>query len=145
MSVFLIETQCYEDYGYRVKAKGGRSIIVEQGYLSDAEAVAELIADEFEHILSITEVDADYESEFVKFQKEYDLGDTIYLDSVVRRGRNGDYYLKRGYICGDMVKSNPEYAHLAGQFCGYVDNLNTGECVMKIEGDKRTLLNKEDA
>jgi hypothetical protein len=130
---FLIETQCYEDYGYRVKAKGGRSIIVEQGYRSDAEAVAELIANEFEHVLSITEVDADYESEFVKSQKKYEMGDTIYLDPVVRRSRYGDYYLKRGYIVGTNFDSP-----LAGEFVGWVDNLNTGKCVLKIEGDVRT-------
>ena len=38
--MYLISTQCYEDYGYRVKAKGGRDILVEQGYREDAEAVA---------------------------------------------------------------------------------------------------------
>jgi len=130
--MYLISTQCYEDYGYRVKPKGGREIHVEQGYREDAEAVAKLIEDKYEHILAITEVADDYESEFVKSQKEYGAWDTIYLDPVVRRGRNGDYYLKRGYIVGTSFDSE-----LAGKFCGWVDNLNTGECVMEIRGDER--------
>lgn len=132
--MFLISTQCYEDYGYRVKAKGGRDILVEQGYRKDAEAVADLIADEFEHILGIEEVGADYESEFVKSQREMDPEgyDTLYLDPVVRRGKSGDYYLKRGYVVGKAFDSK-----LAGQFFGYVDNLNTGKCVMEIRGDER--------
>ena len=140
--MFVIETQCYEDYGYRVKAKGGRSIIVEQGYRSDAEAVAELIADEFEVILDIREVDADWESDYVKDQKEY--GGTVYLDPVVRRSRNGDYFLKRGYIVGSHVRGG-EFAELEGKFVGWVDNLNTGKCVLKIEGDKRERIIEEKA
>ena len=133
--MYLISTQCYEDYGYRMKPKGGRDIIVEQGYLEDAEAVAKLICtDEFEVLLDITEVDADYESDFVKSQKEYGAWDTIYLDPVVRRGRNGDYYLKRGYIVGKGFDHE-----LAGKFHGWVDNLNTGECVMEIRGDERIM------
>jgi len=133
--MYVIHTQCYEDYGYRVKPKGGREIMVEQGYLSDAEAVANLIADEFEHILDICEVDSDYESDFVKSQKEYGGDwDTIYLDPVVRRGRDGSYYLKRGYMVGKSFDSP-----LAGKFHGWVDNLNTGECVMEIRGDERIL------
>lgn len=141
--MYVIETQCYEDYGYRVKAKGGRSIIVEQGYRSDAEAVARLIENEFEVVLDIIEVDAGWESDFVKCQREWDTFSTIFLDPVVRRGRNGDYYLKRGYICGDDVKSNPRCAHLAGKFIGWVDNLSKDECVLYIEGDKRESIKEE--
>jgi hypothetical protein len=137
--MFVIETQCYEDYGYRIKAKGGRSILVETGYRPDAEAVARLIEDEFEHIIDIREEDANYESWLVKSQKEMnDL--VVYLDPVVRRGRSGDFYLKRGYLVNEDERRE-EFKHLAGQFVGWVDNLNTGKCVCKIEGDKRTPLN----
>ena len=135
--MFVIETQCYEDYGTRIKAKGGRSIIVEQGYRSDAEAVAQLIEDEFEVVLDIIEVDTDWESDYVKSQKEY--GGLVYLDPVVRRSRNGDYFLKRGYIV-DPRENRPEFKHLAGEFVGWVDNLNTGVCVLRIEGDTRERL-----
>jgi hypothetical protein len=131
--MFLVSTQCYEDYGYRVKAKGGRDILVE-GTLEDANAVADLIRDEFEHIIDVEEVADDYESDFVKSQKEYAAWDTIYLDPVVRKGKNGNYYLKRGYIVGKSFDSP-----LAGKFHGYVDNLNTGECVMELRGEERIL------
>ena len=130
--MYLVTTQCYEDYGYRVKAKGGREILVE-GTLEDASAVADLIRDEMEHIIGVQPVADDYESEFVKSQKEYGSWDTIYLDSVVRKGKSGDYYLKRGYIVGKSFDSP-----LAGKFCGWVDNLNTGKCVMKIEDTVKT-------
>lgn len=130
--MYLITTQCYEDYGYRVKAKGGRDILVE-GTLEDAYAVKELIADEMEHVIGIEPVEEGYESEFVKSQKEYASWDTIYLDSVVRKGKSGDYYLKRGYIVGKSFDSP-----LAGKFCGWVDNLNTGKCVAKIEDTVKT-------
>lgn len=135
--MFLVSTQCYEDYGYRVKPKGGRDILVE-GTVEDAAAVADLIRDEFEHILDVAEVADDYESDFVKGQKEYAAWDTIYLDPVVRKGKNGNYYLKRGYIVGKSFDSP-----LAGKFHGYVDNLNTGDCVMEIRGEERIL--KENA
>ena len=130
--MYLVTTQCYEDYGYRVKAKGGRDILVE-GTLEDASAVADLIRDEMEHIIGVQPVADDYESEFVKSQKEYGSWDTIYLDSVVRKGKSGNYYLKRGYIVGKSFDSP-----LAGKFCGWVDNLNTGKCVMKIEDTVKT-------
>lgn len=130
--MYLISTQCYEDYGYRVKAKGGRDIIVE-GTLEDAYAVKELIADEMEHVLGIAPIEEGYESDFVKSQKEYGGWDTIYLDPVVRKGKSGDYYLKRGYIVGKGFDSQ-----LAGKFCGWVDNLTTGKCVLKIEDTVRT-------
>lgn len=130
--MYLVTTQCYEDYGYRVKAKGGREILVE-GTLEDASAVADLIRDEMEHIIGVQPVADDYESEFVKSQKEYGSWDTIYLDSVVRKGKSGDYYLKRGYIVGKSFDTP-----LAGKFCGWVDNLNTGKCVMKIEDTVKT-------
>jgi hypothetical protein len=133
--MYLISTQCYEDYGYRVKAKGGRDILVE-GTLEDAYAVKELIADEMEHVLGITPVEEGYESEFVKSQKEYGSWDTIYLDPVVRKGKSGQYYLKRGYIVGKSFESP-----LAGKFCGWVDNLSTGDCVLEIRGDERIVRN----
>jgi hypothetical protein len=137
--MFLISTQCYEDYGYRVKAKGGRDILVE-GTIDDARVVADLIADEMEHILGIGEVADDYESDFVKSQKEYASWDTIYLDDVVRKGKSGEYFLKRGYIVGETFDSP-----LAGKFCGWVDNLNTGKCVLKIEDTVRTPITEEAA
>ena len=88
---------------------------------------------EMEHIIDVAPVADDYESDFVKSQKEYGSWDTIYLDSVVRKGKSGDYYLKRGYIVGKSFDSP-----LAGKFCGWVDNLNTGKCVMKIEDTVKT-------
>ena len=47
--------------------------------------------------------------------------------------------MKRGYIVGGWQKGS-EYEHLVGKFVGNVDNLSTGKCVLKIEGDTRTSL-----
>ena len=68
----------------------------------------------------------------------------MYLDSVIKKGKSGDWYMKRGYIVGGFQKGT-EHEHLVGKFYGHVDNLTTGKCVMHIEGDKKTLLNKEAA
>ena len=136
--MFVIETQCYEDYGTRIKPKGGRSICCEVDTLEEAEAIATMIADEFEHILAIHEESDDWESEYVKSQKEYDDG-VLYLDPVVRRStKSGKYYLKRGYQLNHTT--NPDFEHLVGKFIGWIDNVSEGGCVMKIEGDRRTSL-----
>lgn len=136
--MFVIETQCYEDYGYRIKAKGGRSIICEVDTREEAEAIATMIEDEFEHILEIREESEEWESWLVKSQREYE-DNVVYLDPVVRRStKSGCYYLKRGYLLNHA--HSPEYKHLEGKFVGYVDNISTGECVLKIEGDKRESL-----
>ena len=75
-------------------------------------------------------------------QKEYDPHgwDTIYLDPVIRRGKNSHWFMKRGYIAGKHLEDDEKFGHLAGKFVGWVDNLTTGECVLKIEGDKRGTL-----
>lgn len=139
MIMYLITTQCYEDYGYRVKPKGGRNIIVE-GDLNDAYAVAELIRDEMEHILGIEPVDAGNIAEEQLAKAEMEIYEPVrYLDPVVRKNGKGEYFLKRGYVVNE-TEDRPEYKHLAGKFCGWVDNLTTGSCVMAIEGDKRTML-----
>lgn len=142
--MFMITTQCFEDYGHRVKPKGGRTILVETDYRPDAEKVANLIGDEFEHIMAIDEMDMGNYLEEMMYHDEMNELNGIYaptrdIDPVVRRGRNGDFYLKRGYYV-NRDEDRPEFKHLAGKFVGWVDNLNTGKCVMKIEGEKRTRL-----
>lgn len=88
----------------------------------------------------------DEDTDYVKHQKEYDGGwDTIYLPTELKKNSSGVWFQKRGHICGTMVKDNPKFAHLAGKFCGWIDNLVTGKCVMKIEGDTRTPIVKEAA
>ena len=90
----------------------------------------------------IIECDDDFESEFLKSQKEYDPEgwETLYVDKIVRKGKSSnDWYMKRGYIVGGWQKGS-EYEHLIGKFVGNVDNLSTGKCVLKIEGDTRTSL-----
>lgn len=135
--MFVIETQVYEDYGTRIKPKGGRTIRCEVGTRDEAEKIASIIADEFEHILDIDERPDDWESKYVTWQREDRDGSTLYLDPVVRRSeKNGCYYLQRGHIMGDFV--DDEFDHLKGKFCGFVDNISTGVCVLRIEGDNRT-------
>jgi hypothetical protein len=134
--MFVIETQCYEDYGTRIKAKGGRSICCEVDTIEEAEAIASMISGEWEHILDIHEESDDWESWYVQSQKEYDDG-VLYLDPVVRRSaKSGKYYLKRGYQLNRTT--NPDFEHLVGKFIGWIDNVSEGGCVMKIEGDQRT-------
>lgn len=139
--MYEILTQCYEDYGYRVKAKGGRRILVETDYLPDANKVAKLIEDEFEHTIDIREVDLGIaaEEDLANAMMEDIYAPTRDITPVVRRGRSGDFYLKRGYYVNSR-EDRPEFKHLAGKFIGWVDNLTTGKCVMKIEGDVRTRL-----
>jgi hypothetical protein len=78
----------------------------------------------------------DEDTEYVKQQKEYE-GDwgTIYLPTELKQNSKGVWFQKRGYIVGKM--SQDTYPELVGKFVGWVDNLLTGKCVMKIEGDSR--------
>ena len=78
----------------------------------------------------------DEDTEYVKQQKEYE-GDwgTIYLPTELKQNSEGVWFQKRGYIVGKM--SQDTYPELVGKFVGWVDNLLTGKCVMKIEGDSR--------
>ena len=83
----------------------------------------------------------DEDTEFVKNQKEYGGDwDTIYLPSELKKNSKGVWFEKRGYMVGKSFDSP-----LAGKFCGWIDNLATGECIMKIEGDTRTPIVKEAA
>ena len=83
-------------------------------------------------------VDDDFESEYVKDQKEYDPegNDTLYLDNVIRRGKSGDWYMKRGYIVGGFQKGT-NFEHLVGKFVGNIDNLTKGKCVMKVTDNEK--------
>ena len=63
----------------------------------------------------------------------------------MKKNSKGVWFEKRGYIAGMFNKDRPEFAHLAGKFVGWIDNLATGECVMKIEGDTRSPIVKEAA
>ena len=157
MTAFAVKTSVLENYAAqdddwdgvatRWKVKPGSTYIVETACMPDVREVMSLICEEnnalIERVESIDMVeDSNYESEFVKSQKEYDPDgwDTLYLDPVIRRGKNAHWFMKRGYIAGTRLKHEEEYAHLAGKFVGWVDNLNTGKCVVKIEGDTRETL-----
>ena len=37
---------------------------------------------------------------------------TIYTDNVIRKGKNGDWYLKRGYYAGMFNETREEFKHL---------------------------------
>ena len=113
---YVIETQVREnyaahdeDYEHGVdqpywKNKSGSTYIVEAPgeHIDVAHEVADLITvtnEMFEEtVFDVTAVDDDFESEYVKDQKEYDPegNDTLYLDNVIRRGKSGDWYMKRG-------------------------------------------------
>ena len=157
MSKFVIETAIRENYAAHNddwdgvsaywKNKGGNTYIVEAETAEEAKTVIPLVTDSsnafevklFLISLSVTMI---FESEFLKSQKEYDPEgwETLYVDKIVRKGKSSnDWYMKRGYIVGGWQKGS-EYEHLIGKFVGNVDNLSTGKCVLKIEGDTRTSL-----
>ena len=126
--------------------KGGNTYIVEAETAEEAKTVIPLVTDSSnafeENFFDFFECDDDFESEFLKSQKEYDPEgwETLYVDKIVRKGKSSDdWYMKRGYIVGGWQKGS-EYEHLIGKFVGNVDNLSTGKCVLKIEGDIRTSL-----
>lgn len=149
MTVYVITTEVLENYAahengftgeYRWKSKFDETYIVEGvKSISEAQEVIPFIttpdSDEYrETVLEIFEAADDYQSQFVKDQMEYDLGDTVYCDNVIRKGKDGNWYRKRGHIVGQYV--NESFAHLKGKFVGFIDNLTLGKCVRKIEGDK---------
>ena len=156
MTAFVVKTYTMENYAshcddwdgttFRWKNKPGSNYIVEAADLVSVREVIDLICKEsdtyIEKVDSVKMVESsDHETDYVKKQREYDPDgwDTLYLDPVIRRGKNSHWYMKRGNIVGQCVKhDSDEYAHLAGKFYGWVDNLNTGKCVLKIEGDERT-------
>ena len=156
MSKFVIETAIRENYAAHNddwdgvsaywKNKGGNTYIVEAETAEEAKTVIPLVTDSSnafeENFFDFFECDDDFESEFLKSQKEYDPEgwETLYVDKIVRKGKSSnDWYMKRGYIVGGWQKGS-EYEHLIGKFVGNVDNLSTGKCVLKIEGDTRTSL-----
>ena len=152
----LIETSCRENYAahngftgeFHWKNKPGSYYMVEGADLATVKKEVAPLLDEapndvhYEYIDSITEVEDDHKSWFQTSQEEYDESgwDTLYLDRVIRKGKNGHWYMKRGYIAGNFNKDRPEFAHLAGKFVGWVDDLTTGKTVLKIEDSKRTKL-----
>jgi hypothetical protein len=157
----VIEMQDEENYAahggftgeYRWKYKIGATYVINN---VDVNALDELVKevepfisednDYFKSYIATWYVLGDDEdTEYVKDQKEYSSWDTIYLPTELKKNSKGTWFAKRGYICGEMVKENPSYAHLAGKFCGWIDNLETGECVMEIKGDERTPIVKEAA
>jgi hypothetical protein len=155
MTAFVVKTYTMENYAshcddwdgttFRWKNKPGSNYIVEAADLVSVREVIDLICKEsdtyIEKVDSVKMVESsEHETDYVKKQREYDPDgwDTLYLDPVIRRGKNSHWYMKRGNIVGQCVKHDSDkYAHLAGKFYGWVDNLNTGKCVLKIEGDKR--------
>lgn len=154
----VIQTMCRENYAahngftgdFHWKNKPGSTYIVESVDPAEVNKVASLIEDEpndvhYEYIVDQFEADDDYESEFVKSQKEYDPEgfDTLYCDNVIRKGANGHWYMKRGYVVGNMMKDS--YPELVGKFNGWVDDLTTGECKCRIVGTEKLPLEKEAA
>tara|TARA_A200000159_G_scaffold105275_1_gene97957 strand:- start:656 stop:1141 length:486 start_codon:yes stop_codon:yes gene_type:complete len=153
MSKFVIETAIRENYAAHNddwdgvseywKNKGGNTYIVEADTAEEAKTVVDLVTSSSnayeENFFDFFPCDDNFESEFVKSQKEFDPKgwETLYTDNLIRKNKKGDWYMKRGYVVGEFQKGT-QYEHLVGKFVGNVDNLSTGECVLKIEGDTRT-------
>lgn len=156
--ITVIHTMCMENYAahngfdgnFRWKNKPGSTYIVESTDPAEIAEVEALIVDEpndvhYEYTVEKFMVNGDYESEFVQSQKEYDPEgwDTLYCDNVVRKGANGHWYMKRGYVVGKMQKDN--YPDLVGKFHGWVDDLTTGKCVCRMVGNEKLPLEDKEA
>lgn len=132
------------------KNKSGSTYLVYAENEAEARSVIDLVTSSSNAYIESKEdffpIAEEFESEFVRNQKEYDPEgwDTLYCDPIIKKGKSGDWYMKRGYIVGGMQKGT-QYEHLVGKFCGHVDNLSKGNCVMRIEGDEKISLNKEAA
>ena len=159
----VIEMQDEENYAahggfegeYRWKYKIGSTYVINNVDVNALDSIVEEVKpfisednDYYKSYISTWYVLGDDEdTEYVKDQKEYDTEgwDTLYLPTELKKNSKGTWFLKRGYIAGNFNKNRPEYADLAGKFCGWVDNLETGECVMEIRGEKRIPKLKEAA
>lgn len=156
--ITVIKTACRENYAahngfdgnFAWKNKPGSTYIVESTNQDDIDEVISLVTVKpnevhYEYLVETFEAQADYESDFVKSQKEYDSDgwDTLYCDNVIRKGANGHWYMKRGYVVGKMAQDT--YPELVGKFHGWVDDLTTGECKCRIVGTEKLPLEKEAA
>lgn len=159
----IIEMQDMENYAahqdgftgeYHWKYKIGTTYVINDVDVNDLNALVEEVSpficqdnDYWKSYIATWYVLADDEdTEYVKDQKEYGGDwDTIYLPHELKKNSKGVWFEKRGYIAGMFNKDRPEFAHLAGKFVGWIDNLATGECIMKIEGDTRSPIVKEAA
>ena len=154
MGKYAIVTSVLENYAahnddwdgetFYWKNKSGSTYLVYAENEAEARSVIKLVTSKNDSYIESKQdffpVAEEFTSEFVRDQKKYDPEgyDTLYLDPVIRKGKSGDWYLKRGYIAGKFNQDRPQFAHLAGAECCWVDNLNTGKCVLRIEGDVRT-------
>jgi hypothetical protein len=155
--ITVIQTACMENYAahqgfdgnFHWKNKPGSTYIVESTDPAEIAEVESLITDEpndvhYEYTVDTFTAEDDFESEFVKSQKEYGGDwDTLYCDNVVRKGANGHWYMKRGYVVGQMMKDS--YPELVGKFNGWVDDLTTGECKCRIVGTEKLPLEEKEA
>jgi len=152
----IIEMQDEENYAahegfvgeYRWKYKFGSTYVINDVDVNNLDALIEEVKpficednDYFKSYIATWYVLGDDEdTEYVKQQKEYGSGwDTLYLPTELKKNSKGVWFQKRGYIVGKMQQDN--YPELVGKFCGWVDNLITGKCVLKIEGDNKETVN----
>jgi hypothetical protein len=148
----IIEMQDEENYAahngfegeYRWKYKIGSTYVINNVDVNALDALVEevepFISEDNDYYKSYIAtwyiLGDDEDTEYVKSQKEYE-GDwgTIYLPTELKQNSKGVWFQKRGYVVGKM--SQDTYPELVGKFVGWVDNLLTGKCVMKIEGDSK--------
>ena len=158
MGKYVIQTMCRENYAahngftgeFAWKNKPGSTYIVDASTSEEVDEVVNLIEDApndtmYEYVTDRFTAEDDYKSDFYKSQLEYEgqPGEawmTIYTDNLIRKGKNGDWYMKRGYYAGMFNETREEFKHLAGKFIGWVDNLTTGETVCQIVDDKKVPL-----
>ena len=132
------------------KNKPGSTYLVYAESEAEARSVIDLVTSSSNAFIESKEdffpIAEEFKSEFVRNQINYDPEgwETLYLDSVIKKGKSGNWYMKRGYIVGGWMKGT-EHEHLIGTFYGWVDNLTTGKCVIHIENGKKIPVKEKEA
>lgn len=161
MSKLIIEMQNEENYdahngfcgSYRWKYKFGLTYSINVDLDYGDERDAHIISDLIEEVTPLITVNDNYMRSYiatwyvlgdnedtrnVKGQKEQDPNGvgTLYLPIELKKNSKGVWFQKRGHVVGSWQEGT-EWSHLVGKFFGWVDNLTTGECLFRLEGDER--------
>lgn len=161
MSKLIIQMQDEENYdahngfsgSYRWKYKFGTTYVInvnlENGDEADAHTVTDLI-EEVTPFINVNDncmksyivdwyiIGNNEDTQYVKDQKDHDPKGitTLYVPTELKKNSKGVWFQKRGHVVGSMAEGT-EWSHLVGKFIGWVDNLSTGKCLFRLEGDER--------
>lgn len=96
----------------------------------------------FEKVLLWDTKNDDYESQYVKNQREYDDGfQVLYLDAEAYKASSGAWYMKKGFIVG-VANKGTQHDHLVGKFEGFTYRLSDMEAMYHHHNGKTEYLGK---